>query len=136
MHLPASPIYEFRQLAGEQFVLKMTAALVSDGKRTLFARMKDSSWVLPVIVPEKGADYTKAPSIHLESLGVKAKIGRILGIERVRLKSAREKHGLRANFVISACTAHADEVKIKEIAWFKHAPKNLLMKDLLLFEQS
>jgi hypothetical protein len=80
VHLPASPIYEFRQLACEQFVLKMTAALVSDGKRTLFVRMKDSSWILPVIVPEKGANYTKAPSIHLESLGVKAKIGRILGL--------------------------------------------------------
>jgi flavin reductase (DIM6/NTAB) family NADH-FMN oxidoreductase RutF len=136
---------EFKRMSGGQFVLKAAAAVVKDddGKKTFFARMGNSSWMLPAVVPERGTDYKKALSLHLASIGVQAQIGEILGIERMMLKStaAGKQQTLRANFVVFACTASAKEEKGKEEGgeeerWFQCPPRNLLLKDLLLLEQA
>ncbi len=132
---------EFKRMSGGQFVLKAAAAVVRDDgkkkkKKTLFVRI-GNSWMLPAAVPERGTDYKKALSVHLASMGVQAEIGEILGIERVMLKSAG-KQALRANFVVFSCTARAKEgeEKEEEEGWFLRPPRNLLLKSLLLFQQT
>lgn len=130
---------EFKRMSAGQFVLKAAVAVVARGdgkkKETLFSRA-GSSWMLPATVPDRGADYGRALSNYLaSSMGVQAQVGKILGIERVMLKSGRQS--LRANFVVFSCTAGGDyakrgkESRPQQRRWSLHPPRNLLLKSLL-----
>ncbi|HVX02945.1 MAG TPA: flavin reductase family protein [Nitrososphaera sp.] len=132
VRLSSEAFAEFKRMSGGQFVLKAAVAIARDGNKTLFTKV-GSSWMLPATVPAKGADYKKALSLHLASMGLQAKIGGILGIERMMLKSGKNS-SLRANFVAFSCTVYDSKEKEGRQGWewFLHPPRNLLLKSLLL----
>jgi len=115
----------FKEMAGGQFVLKAAAAIIRSNKKVMLQK-SGASWMLPMIVVPKGADYKKALQDHLASIGITSDVGKIQGIARMTLKSGKAE--LRANFVTFECAAKSDGNNAR---WFARMPRNLSLRVLL-----
>ena len=118
-------ISRFKAMSGGQFVLKGAAAIIRNNRKVLLQK-SGTSWMLPIVVVTKGADYKKALQDHLASIGIDSDVGRIQGIARMTLKSGKLE--LRTNFVIFECAAKSNG---KDARWFARMPRNLSLRILL-----
>jgi flavin reductase (DIM6/NTAB) family NADH-FMN oxidoreductase RutF len=117
---------QFKSMSAGQFVLKAAAATIMQGNNILLQRF-GNSWILPMVVVGKGADYKKALARHLYSIGVSARVDKISRLVRVTLKAGRTE--LRANFVVFDC--RLESLESNDAVWFSRLPKNVALRTLL-----
>ncbi len=129
IRITKSQMAEFKRMAAGQFVLKAAAAMVRKDSKTLFVRF-GRSWTIPLVAVDRGKDYKSAIRAHLESVGIDAKVVKMLGIERSVFKD--NKSSLRANIIVFEC-------KLKSVRgsfagnWLGEPPRNTVLKSLVRF---
>lgn len=126
VRVTAAQMSQFKKMSAGQFVLKAAAAMIRQGNRVLLQR-SDNSWIMPMVVVGKGANYKDALEKHLPSIGVSASVGKVHSIKRMTLKDGKTE--LRANFITFDCKFRSLEGS--DAAWFARPPKNVVLRALL-----
>lgn len=117
---------QFKKMSAGQFVLKAAAAIIRNDNKILLQKF-GNSWILPVVVVGKGAEYKETLAQYLHSVGISAFIDKINRISRMILKTSETE--LRANFVVFDCKLEV--IQGSDVAWFVRLPKNVLLRILL-----
>ena len=117
---------QFKKISAGRFVLKAAAAVIRQDNKILFQKF-GSSWILPMVVVGRGADYRKALEKGLGSIGVSAGVGKIPDIRRMTLKAGRTE--MRANCITFGCKLKSLEGD--GVEWFARPPKNVVLRTLL-----
>ncbi|HEV8404450.1 MAG TPA: flavin reductase family protein [Nitrososphaera sp.] len=117
---------QFKKMSAGQFVLKAAAAIIRNDNKILLQKF-GNSWILPVVVVGKGAEYKETLAQYLHSVGISACIDKINRISRMILKTSETE--LRANFVVFDCKLEV--IQGSDVAWFVRLPKNVLLRILL-----
>lgn len=126
IHVTADQMYQFKQIAKDQFVLKVATALIKQPDGKLLPQKFGDSWIFPFIAINRGLDYRTILHNYLESLGICAKIGAISRIVRVLLRSGETQ--LRVNNIVFDCSF--DRLEGCCVKWFDKLPKSKLLKIL------
>jgi hypothetical protein len=126
--VPITPaqMLQFKKMSAGQFVLKAAAATIRQGNKILLQRFGDS-WILPMVIVGKGADYRGALASHLDSIGMSARVDKISRLARMTFKAGKEE--LRANFVAFDCKI--ESLESNDAQWFSKLPKNVVLRTLL-----
>jgi flavin reductase (DIM6/NTAB) family NADH-FMN oxidoreductase RutF len=124
--ITAAQMSQFKKMSAGQFVLKAAGATIRQGNKVLLQRFGDS-WILPMVVVGKGADYKEALARHLGSIGASARVDKISRLVRMTLKAGGTE--LRANFVVFDC--RLESLESNDAAWFSRLPKNIALRTLL-----
>jgi len=117
---------QLKKTSAGQFVLKAAVATIRQGNKTLLQKF-DDSWILPMAVAGKGSDYKESLARHLGSIGISARVDKMIGLARMTLKSGKTE--LRANFVIFDC--RFESLEGDKAAWFAKLPKNTALKTMV-----
>jgi flavin reductase (DIM6/NTAB) family NADH-FMN oxidoreductase RutF len=126
VHITPAQMSQFKKMSAGQFVLKAAAATMRRGNKILLQRLGES-WILPMVVVGKGADYEGVLERHLGSIGISACIDKINRLSRMTLKVGKVE--LRANFVTFDCTF--ESLESNDAKWFASPPKNIALRTLL-----
>ncbi len=119
-------ISQFEKMSAGQFVLKAAVALIRQDGKILLQKF-DDSWVLPMVIVGKGANYEETLEKHLDSIGVSPSVGKIRGIKRMTLKAGKTE--LRANFIGFDCKLKS--LESSDAKWFASLPGNVVLRTLL-----
>ena len=127
IRLKSDTLAEFQRLAAGQFVFRAAACVATSRGRTLLQKFGDG-WSVPFVPVKKGQNHAKILEHHMRSTGLKVKVGKIAGLQRLVLTDG--KSSVRANFVFYTCKAHHGETE--ELRWFDRLPRNVALRRLLL----
>jgi flavin reductase (DIM6/NTAB) family NADH-FMN oxidoreductase RutF len=117
---------QFKKMSAGQFVLKAAAAIIRKDNKVLLQKF-GNSWILPVVVVGRGAEYKETLAQNLHSIGISAYIDKINRIARMILKTGETE--LRVNFVVFDCKVKV--IEGSDVAWFVRLPKNVVLRILL-----
>ena len=132
---------ELKRMGKSEFTLRCVAGLIYNGNNECLFVKRDpkvwhARWMLPWFVVKRGSDHAEMLKKHLEDIDLDAKVGKIVGIDRVMFKHNSKK--LRANFVVYRCSARKTLIDgnkhFRDAKWSRTVPKNLTMKGLLNFK--
>jgi flavin reductase (DIM6/NTAB) family NADH-FMN oxidoreductase RutF len=139
---------EFKKISKGSFILRAAVAAIHHKDKLLMVNEKsfDNCWMLPLVNVNRGLNYVLILQQYLDSIGITAEVGNILGIERLMLtnnsnnskSNSSDKKGLqelRANFIIFNCKFMSLNEKVNKKStshaqWFDKPPKNTLLKIL------
>jgi flavin reductase (DIM6/NTAB) family NADH-FMN oxidoreductase RutF len=127
VRMGSSNIARFQRMASGQFVLKVAAALIRKQGKFLLQRFGDGC-IVPATAVKKGANYAESLERHLGSLGVRAQVQKIKGLDRMVFKSRTSQ--VRANFLTFDCKFSSGATS-SNVAWFSRPPASMVLKRLL-----
>jgi flavin reductase (DIM6/NTAB) family NADH-FMN oxidoreductase RutF len=119
---------QLKHLSRGRFVLKAAVAVIrEDGKVLLIRNRLPGCWSVPFVPVDRGQDYADRLSQYLDSIGINAKIGQIIGLERVVFRPRHERkldklkqdqtQDLRANFMLFDCKIAS--LQTSDTKWFR-----------------
>jgi flavin reductase (DIM6/NTAB) family NADH-FMN oxidoreductase RutF len=139
---------EFKKISKGSFTLKAAVAVIHHRDKLLMVNEKyfDKHWMLPFVNVGRGLNYVSTLQKYLDSIGIKAEVRNIIGIERLMLTNSSNNiksndsdkkchQELRANFITFDCKFMSLNEKVNEKSssyaqWFDKPPKNTLLKIL------
>ena len=140
-------LIEFKKISKGSFTLKAAVAVIHHRDKLLMVNEKsfDKHWMLPFVNVERRSNFVSTLQKYLDSIGIIAEVGNIIGIERLMLTNSsniksndsdKKRHQeLRANFITFNCKFMSLNEKVNEKSsshaqWFDKPPKNTLLKML------
>lgn len=125
--LSPAQLDEFERLASGQFVLRAAACMAKREGKWLLQQV-GGSWMAPFTKVPRGENYPRALQTHLESIGHRCRVGRIVSVARLNLTDGRRS--VRANFVVFRCTIRSKASAKTE--WFERLPHRTILARQLL----
>jgi hypothetical protein len=140
-------LIEFKKISKGSFTLKAAVVVIHHRDKLLMVneRSFDKHWMLPFVNVERRSNFVSTLQKYLDSIGIIAEVGNIIGIERLMLTNSsniktndsdKKRHQeLRANFITFNCKFMSLNEKVNEKSsshaqWFDKPPKNTLLKML------